>query len=147
MVRKSFKKLGFSLVEALISMAILSIFFAATAKIITTKPKKERVQTSHGSFYCCSNSCTFKPPSGVSFFNIYAKQGYIDYYSVYEPNITEELSIDTRYDLGLKKDSFSYVFNENNKINRDDFENYLKLTNPEEKDNILACNNVIYISW
>lgn len=146
MVRISFKKLGFSLVEALISMAILSIFFAATAKIITTKPKKERVQAPHGSFYCCDTYSTFKPPSGVSFFNIYAKN-ISNYYSVYEPNITEELSVDTRSNIVLSKDSSSYSFDNNNQISKDSFESYLELTNPEEKDIILSCRNVIYISW
>lgn len=35
-------KKGFSLAEALVVMAVVSIFFAAVTKVITTRPKKTK---------------------------------------------------------------------------------------------------------
>ena len=87
------KKFGFSLAEALVSMLIMSMFFIATSKIITTKPKKEVQANRHGYFECyydggvlkqkrsdgsyagepinAGNACTFTPPTGIAFVLIY----------------------------------------------------------------------------
>ena len=45
-------KRGFSLAEALVVMAIISIFFAAATKIITTRPKPKIQVNPHGYFEC-----------------------------------------------------------------------------------------------
>ena len=90
------KKPGFSLAEALVSMLVLSIFFVASSRIITTKPKKEVQMNRHGYFECfkdhsgvmkqkrCDGSyagdlirvedgvCRFTPPRGIAFVVIYA---------------------------------------------------------------------------
>ncbi len=87
------KKFGFSLAEALVSMLVMSMFFIATSKIITAKPKKEIQANKHGYFECyyegvvlkqkrsdgsyagepinAGNDCTFTPPSGIAFAVIY----------------------------------------------------------------------------
>ena len=87
------KKFGFSLAEALVSMLVMSMFFIATSKIITTKPKKEVQANKHGYFECyydggvlkqkhsdgsyageptnAGSACTFTPPSGIAFALIY----------------------------------------------------------------------------
>ena len=85
---KSIKKTGFSLAEVLVSMLVLSVFFVATSKVITTKPKKEIQHYRHGYFECYSdggqlyqkredsgvtpkepekvNSCLFSPPKDIA---------------------------------------------------------------------------------
>ena len=106
-------KNGFSLAEALVVMAIISIFFAFASKVITTKPKAIKQDTPHGYFECYRNgstgplmqnyvyevvikepeevsACKFKPPVGAAFFNINV---YGRFYSAFEPNITNEISI------------------------------------------------------
>lgn len=97
--------------EALVVMAIISIFFAAVSKIITTKPKSQKQVNSHGYYECYVDggykqryvrdeiativenvsTCTFDPPSGLAFFNINTYGG--TYHSSFEPNINNELSI------------------------------------------------------
>ena len=48
-------KKGFSLAEALVVMAIISIFFAAASKIITTRPKPPKQVNQHGYYECYLN--------------------------------------------------------------------------------------------
>ena len=45
-------KKGFSLAEALVVMAVVSIFFAAVTKVITTRPKKPKQANLHGYYEC-----------------------------------------------------------------------------------------------
>ena len=45
-------KKGFSLVEALVVMTILAVFFAFGARIMTTKPKLKKQDTEHGYYEC-----------------------------------------------------------------------------------------------
>ena len=80
-------------------MLVMSIFFVASSKIITTKPKKEVQLSRHGYFECLIDHsgilkqkrsdgsytgelirvndgvCTFAPPSGIAFVVIYALNG------------------------------------------------------------------------
>ncbi len=83
-------KQGFSLAEALVVMAIISILFAAVAKVITTRPEKPKQTNMHGYFECYVDGglkqryvrngastplesvaqCHFEPISGVAFYNI-----------------------------------------------------------------------------
>ena len=44
---KNKTKFGFSLAEALVSMLVLSLFFMATSKIISTRPKSEKITNKH----------------------------------------------------------------------------------------------------
>lgn len=142
------KKRGFSLIEALVAMGILSIFFAATAKIITTKPKAERVSYIHGSFKCCESQCYFKPPSGVAFFSIKAANyNYNSAYSHYEPNINNSFYINAlsnppRFYSTETGEEFLLNWN----LTYSDFESYMRLSAPDE--NISNCQNgLVYISW
>ena len=87
MIKRQNTKLGFSLMEALVSMLILSVFFAATAKVITKKKKPEKIVYPHGYYECyydggslysgestnfaapeikqiSGSSCTFTPGTG-----------------------------------------------------------------------------------
>ena len=106
-------KKGFSLAEALIVMAVVSIFFSAAAKVITIKPKPQKITNPHGYFECyldggvhkqanareevvfepvtTGSSCTFEPPKGVAFFNMntYGRA----YYTSFEPNANKDITI------------------------------------------------------
>lgn len=105
-------KTGFSLVEALVVMAIISLLFTATAKVLTVKPKPKVQTTAHGYFECYKNGsttyqryvrenvetdpemvtlCEFKPPTGVLFYNINTTIEPV--YSSFEPNINQTLKI------------------------------------------------------
>ena len=107
-------KKGFSLAEALVVMAIISIFFAAAGKIMTQKPKPIKQQNPHGYFECYldggtlkqssaieeaatdpvvaeGGACKFEPPKGVAFFNVntYGRA----FYSDFEPNVNNTINI------------------------------------------------------
>ncbi len=103
-------KKGFSLAEALIVMAIISIFFAAASKIITTKPKVKKQINAHGYYECyysdghkqkyvrdgvsspleSVSECKFEPPAGIAFFDI---NSYNPCYTSFQPNINNTLTI------------------------------------------------------
>ena len=76
-------------------MLVLSLFFMATSKIISTRPKSEKITNKHGYFECYmnggrvmqklslenaaatpeaapNNTCSFVPPKGISFVVIHA---------------------------------------------------------------------------
>ncbi len=53
---KKQNKSGFSLAEALVSMLILSVFFIATAKVITTKQPAGKIAITHGFYECYRDS-------------------------------------------------------------------------------------------
>ena len=107
-------KKGFSLAEALVVMAIISIFFAAAGKIMTQRPKPQKIEYPHGYFECYLDGatlkqaaaneevekenivasggvCKFEPPKGVAFFNLntYGQA----FYSQYEPNVNKVINI------------------------------------------------------
>ena len=114
-------KKGFSLAEDLIVMAVISIFFAAAARIITTKPKTQRQNNPHGYYECyytgslhqryvregvateteSVSKCTFDPPNGVAFFNINTYGSTC--FSGFEPNINKsiDISINSNGDIVL----------------------------------------------
>lgn len=94
MKKNIFKKImAFSLVEVLLSMAILSIFIVGTMKVITVKPAARKIEYPHGYFECYYDNgnlryrhyfgnslknkgdnvsfCTFEPPTGAAFLNIH----------------------------------------------------------------------------
>ena len=90
---KNNKKSGFTLAEVLISLAILTIFFAASARIFTQRPKQIIAHNPHGFYECYYNNsslysyyeygefpqaptpqtgdyCEFIPPTNAGFYNI-----------------------------------------------------------------------------
>ena len=105
-------KKGFSIAEALVVMAIISILFAAISKIVTHRPKRPVQENIHGYFECYYNgglkqkyvrdgvespvqsvsTCLFEPTAGVSFYNINVYGNNI-YYTAFEPNISADLEI------------------------------------------------------
>lgn len=116
-------KKGFSLTEALVVMAIISILFSVAAKVITTRPKPPKQTTAHGYFECyinngelwqrkvvdgvatepraMGNQCQFKPQTGVTFYNI----------NSYNPSITRfEPNINNTLDISISLDG-SFIFN------------------------------------
>lgn len=104
-------KKGFSLAEALVVMAVISILFGAISKVITTRPKPRKQVNAHGYYECYINGslkqryvregvaenvenvsqCTFKPPVNIAFYNINTYGS--TYYSSNEPNINKTLNI------------------------------------------------------
>lgn len=111
-------KKGYTLAEALVVMAVVSIFFAAASKVLTVKPKHKKQMNPHGYYECYLDGgqlkqkyvreniesiletvgeCTFSPPIGIAFYsvNIY---GTDNYYSGIEPYINNTLSISVTAD-------------------------------------------------
>ena len=93
-------KTGFSLVEILVSMAIMSFFFLASSKIMTYKNPKDLIRNPHGFFECYYEGgqkmahivkngadsepekvqrCDFEAPTGVHFVNISVYEAPTDY--------------------------------------------------------------------
>ncbi len=115
-------KKGFSLVEALVVMAIISILFAVATKVITVKPKTKVQENIHGYYECVYRgtywekynkdgietpytsvtSCKFNPPVGASFFNVVAVNSTRNKcYRGYEPNINKQLTFNVGTDVQI----------------------------------------------
>lgn len=107
-------KKGFSLAEALVVMAVISIFFAVAGKVMTQRQKPQVLKNQHGYFECYLNGgtlmqarategivsepvaasggvCTFEPPKGIAFFNLNTFGRA--YYSAFEPNVNNVIDI------------------------------------------------------
>ena len=115
MVVFSNKKNGFSLVEALIVMLVLSIFLAASSKVITQKKEEPPIVNQHGQFECWAsgsthyskytvdsvpsevikgNSCKFKPTINAAIYHLYAiYNNQKGYYMTTISNITSDIDI------------------------------------------------------
>lgn len=116
-------KKGFSLAEALVVMAVVSIFFAAVTKVITTRPKKPKQANLHGYYECyvdggmyeryvrngvatkpkAVTKCKFQPPGNISFFNINTCGPA--FYSNMEPNISRDIWVEVNKCIILSNDS------------------------------------------
>ena len=103
-------KKGFSLAEALVVMAVVSIFFAAVTKVITTRPKKPKQANLHGYYECyvatkpkAVTKCKFQPPGNISFFNINTYGPA--FYSNMEPNISRDIWVEVNKCIILSNDS------------------------------------------
>lgn len=167
-------KRGFSLAEALVVMAIISIFFAAATKIITTRPKPKIQVNPHGYFECyklggtqyqrsvreqleienkAASPCTFIPPAGIAFFglNTYGPGGL--YHSSFEPNINNALKITVGTNsITFQSDTQSYVLNADDTADNNDTEYNAKLFfEAIYSDSMIynggAYNEGIMISW
>lgn len=167
-------KQGFSLAEALVVMAIISIFFAAGAKIVTTRPKAKVQINPHGYFECykvggtqyqrsvreeleiekkAANPCVFTPPSGTAFFSITTYGPGTLYHSSFEPNINNVLRITMGSDsLTLRSDQTQYVLNANDANDNNDTKNNAKIFFEAMYPDSMIYNNGnfnqgVMISW
>lgn len=151
MVNKIKNKNGFSLAEALISMLILSIFFLATSKVMTTKQKPDEQVNPHGFYECYvrngnqlvqrraseSNvtaeqfvdSCTFTPSQGIAYVTIYAVRNSNDIIMAVEPQfnnpIDEISSVAALRNFGNQLDNA-----EENDLDIENLRNYLEISYP-----------------
>ena len=140
------------MVEALISMAILSLFFVFAMKVITIKPKKEILSSPHGHFTCCGKTnCEFKPPVGVAFFNVHAANAAkTQFYAGYQPNISNKLFVNAVAQKMTNENGVASNISslpDLSSITKTVFNNYLNLS---VSDSVAKnCNNkgLVYISW
>lgn len=157
-------KKGFSLAEALVVMVIISIFFAAAAKVFTTRPKPKKQLNIHG-YYECFNSgglhqryirdgvesptvavgvCTFEPPVGVSFFNINSFSPIP--HSSFEPNVNNNLTISVGSSINISADGKSASLG--NGASSEEVRIFLGTMYPEsELYNGGAIRSGVIISW
>ncbi len=175
MVRNN-KKYGFSLVEALVSMLIMSVFFLAATKIMTQKPPKEIERSPHGFFECYvigSNiythsvrgdaefaesrapNCNFQIPVGLHFINVhYMSSGR--YFNTPETMFERyaEISSPPAVEDQFYKQCFSGAGNPCASMfkSTSTFYNYLQNTNPKSKiykrwANGTPPSSALFISW
>lgn len=157
-------KKGFSLAEALIVMAIVSIFFAAASKIITTKPKIKKQTNAHGYYECYYSGgykqkyvrdgvatplqsvteCKFEPPAGAAFFNI---NSFNPCYSSFQPNINNALTISLEgSDVAIGSDMEALELSDN--TNCSDIRMFFSTLYPKsEMYNNGAILKGVFISW
>lgn len=167
-------KNGFSLAEALIVMAVISIFFALATKVIAVKPKSKLQKNPHGYFECYidgtlkqrtvtegvasvvadrEGTCNFMPPTGVSFFNIHTSGNV--YYSGFEPNINNAIQVvvnDTELALQNESGSSKFVFSMSEDANvdvaRQNLITFLQVLYPDsEIYNNGSIRTGVIISW
>lgn len=160
-------KKGFSLAEALVVMAIISIFFAAASKIITTKPKVKKQINAHGYYECYYSYylgghkqkyvrdgvasplqsvpvCKFEPPAGIAFFNI---NTYNPCNSSFQPNINNALTISLGgRDVVIRSDTETLALPGNTRC--DDIRMFFSTLYPKsEMYNNGTILKGIFISW
>ena len=108
-------KPGYSLVEALVVMIVMSILFAMTSNVITTKRKPQTKNEAHGYFECYKNNpgdykviqrlvyenkeienitkanniCNFIPPKGTQSFAVWTNLPYQNGETVIIPSIKD----------------------------------------------------------
>ena len=168
-------KSGFSLAEALIVMLIISVLFSVGAKVMTKKPKPQKVTNPHGSFECYidgatvkeANSregvsfepqdadggvCRFSPPKGIAFFNINSYE--YGFYNGTEPNMNQELEIMLQGDnFTIRSESGDKTFPDNAPdMNNDSAQRSAEAYFCSIHPNSNICNNRSYrqgvmISW
>lgn len=112
---KTYNKQGFSLAEALVSMLIVSIFFIATSKVASYKPRTEPQTNIHGYYECYVSGntftqktdsgnasqvaqCIFNPPSGIAYSMVYTLNSGSVRLSV-EPQFTSAMTINNSQGL------------------------------------------------
>ena len=108
---KHFINAGFSLAEVLIAMLIMSVFYVATTKVMTTKQKPQIQEYPHGYYECYDNGgltehrvdlgrtsiqprlvtdCNFNAPTGLPVFNIYIAIPGVGLYSTPEAQVNDD---------------------------------------------------------
>ena len=143
-------KKGFSLAEALISMLILSIFFLATSKVMTTKQKPDEQVNPHGFYECyvrngdlkqrrasessvtaeqSVDSCTFTPSQGIAYVTIYAVQDSQHVIMAVEPQFNSP--IDPINSVAQLRNFGNQLDNpEDNDLDVDNLRNFLEISYP-----------------
>ncbi len=171
------KKFGFSLVEVLISMLILSVVFMAMTNVAAHKAKKKLDKSPHGFYECYKiggtlyeditrnnaakednenvDSCIFNPPKGAYIVNVY----YIDsdkYMNTQESMFTEQLELTTPENILNEYDDvlISKNLDDEDRIKvQEDFKSYLEISHPQSK--VLSTWNttgsipdkILFIAW
>ena len=156
-------KKGFSLAEALVVMAIISIFFAAASKIITTKPKVKKQRNAHGYYECyylggykqkyvrdgvaspleSVSECKFEPPAGIAFFNINSSDPC---YSSFQPNINNVLTISLIGNITIQSETKTTTLSSNTECS--DIQMFFSTLYPKsEIYNNGAILKGVFISW
>ena len=156
-------KKGFSLAEALVVMAIISIFFAAASKIITTKPKIKKQINAHGYYECyysgghkqkymrdgvaspleSVSECKFEPPAGIAFFNINSSDPC---YSSFQPNINNVLTISLIGNITIQSETQTTTLSSNTDCS--DIQMFFSTLYPKsEIYNNGAILKGVFISW
>lgn len=162
-------KKGFSLAEALVVMAVVSIFFALATKVIAVKPKNKVQNNPHGYFECYlddghlkqhsvaegtdssvldkSEACDFYPATGVAFFNIHT-YGPV-YYIGFEPNISNAIKINVSSTaLSMQGGGNSFAFSTTDESAKGNTEIFLKVFHSDSKMyNGGAIRTGVMISW
>mgnify|MGYP001095526441 CR=1 FL=1 len=157
-------KRGFSLAEALVVMVIISIFFAAAAKVFTTRPKPKKQINAHGYYECYGSGsfqqryvrdgiesptvsvskCTFEPPTGIAFFNINSYSPIA--HSSFEPNINNTITISINSGISISGDGKQISLSSNG--TQDEIRMFLKSLYPDSKlYNGGSILKGIIISW
>ena len=153
---------GFSLVEALISMLIISLFFVASTKVMTTKQKDPPMRAPHGYYECykrlglwyehsssseekqisSSDLCGVTPPVGAANINLHMFTGS-RYYHQIKPYVTNKIT--------YEPDIFEEFTNaeDSNAGNKDDLKNYLKIAHPgaNVSKNINSIQQCLFVAW
>lgn len=171
------KKFGFSLVEVLLSMLILSVVFMAMTNVAAHKAKKNLDKSPHGFYECYKiggtlyeditrnnaakednenvSSCIFNPPKGAYYVNVHYI-GSDKYMDTQESMFTERLELTApekildEYDEVLIK---SYKNDEDKMEVQENFKSYLEISHPQSK--VLSTwnttdsipDNILFIAW
>ena len=176
-LKQNNKKYGFSLVEVLVSMLILSVVFMAMTNVATHKAKKNLDKSPHGFYECYKvgdtlyeditrnnaakednenvDSCIFNPPKGAYYVNVHYI-GSDKYMNVQETMFTEQLVLTSPEKImdGYDDTLISNCPNEDDKIKvREDFISYLEISHPQSK--VLSTWNttgsipdsILFIAW
>lgn len=167
-------KKGFSLVEALIVMLVLSIFFAFGARTITIQQKPRREHNTHGYYECYktetgwnqryvingidedetileSGICNFERRPNINMFWLQARVGGIDgnYYTIAEPNVNDNFSISFENNLlEVINNDITSIIQPVDNYGDTQFSNYLLST--YRNSNIYNNGNIrdgVIISW
>lgn len=167
MVNKKLKK-AFSLAEVVVVMMLLALFFLASTKVMTQKPKPKSQIDTHGAYECYYDGglkqrltieneefeaesvsrCEFKTQPGVAIYNmngITKDGGYQDT----EPNVNQVISITVTQDgvVTLINETGEQEIVQAN-IEKEDIVNYFGVLHKKSK---IYNNNVpkygLMISW
>lgn len=161
-------KTGFSLVEVLVSMLLMSIFFLATTKVITVKQTGDKVEVAHGYYECYYSSgwyehrlegasekapksvstCTFFPPKGTPMVQVYVVSGGSIYKTLQTVFNDEGVAIS----VSQMKDIISNMDEDTVNSSQSDFASYLEHTNTSSEvykyyKSSGSFPNAVYISW
>ena len=166
MVKSSFKN-GFSLMEALISMLIISIFFVASTKVMTTKQKDPPMRNPHGYYECYKlangvvyehtnnsdpvtinslNDCSIQPPQGAAFVNLHYRGSSGSYYTRMVPYTSNALSLEDVKDILDTRNPSDNPYKQSNLQN---FREYLQQSHSKAKmlEKFSSLKEGMFVAW